>query len=138
MKMQAEEFGDLADELLTHKALLGCNNALRRTCIGRYYYQTFHIVQNWLITNHNSVLENMSGTTHARLRSCCEQLSEKLNNQDFEKLAMKLKALHDLRTRSDYQLDQELREGDLTTVTIEKDRAIALVNKLISQYAQAS
>lgn len=136
--MQAEEFGHLADGLLTHKAVLGCNDALRRTCIGRYYYQTFHIVRDWLITNHNSDWENMRGTTHERLRLCCEQLSEQLHNNDFEKLAKKLKMLHDLRTRSDYKLDQKVSEGDLTTVSIEKDRAIALVNKLILQYAQAS
>ncbi|MFZ3192118.1 MAG: hypothetical protein WA154_02790 [Moraxellaceae bacterium] len=129
--MLAENFSNLAKSLENNKQSLAvCDDALRRTCIGRYYYHVFHIVKEWLSVQYHEVWLKFMGKTHEQLRLCCEALSLDLGNRDFEKLGLKLKMLHDLRVRADYKLNDKVSEGDLTTVKIEKDRVLELVYKL--------
>ncbi len=136
--MQTSKFDTIADGLQTYKSSFDCEDAVRRTCIGRYYYHIFHEVKSWLLSEHNDVFIKFNGKTHEQLRFCCDELAKKYSNRDFQMIQMKLKNLHDLRVRSDYKLDDKISEGDLLTVKIEKDRILKLVNGLKNKTNTAS
>ena len=133
--MQSKEFGIFADFLETSNNNID-PECIFRVCAGRHYYEVFHVVKEWLKTNYPDHYKDAGGATHQTLRTCCYLLQDTENEDFFEKLELKLKALHDLRVNADYHLDREFSNGKLITMKVEKERTYKLLDLLFAKHLE--
>lgn len=135
--MSAKEFGAIADFLENNREdqSLNCEFVLR-ACAGRHYYEVFHIVKEWLLAYYPQQYADAGGATHQALRTCCYILQNSENEDMFEKLELKLQALHDLRVNADYHLHRDFSNGKLITMKIEKERTYKLLDSLFAKLIQ--
>lgn len=134
--MSAKEFGLIADFLEKNKDNTINNEFVLRLCAGRHYYELFHIVKDWLSTHYLSQYKDAGGATHEALRNCCYILQDSENEDLFEKLELKLHALHNLRVNADYHLDRDFSNGKLITMKVEKERLYSLLDSLFAKLIQ--
>lgn len=98
-----------------------------RTSIGRYYYYIYLTVRDLILKSDkrpNILWALSSSKSHANIRLYIKELAEITNNDDFEKLAEKIKSLHELRKKADY-----ITHIRITSNNIEK--AEELTNEII-------
>ncbi|MCL6243264.1 hypothetical protein M5F04_01565 [Acinetobacter sp. ANC 7200] len=134
--MSAKDFGVIADFLESSKNETLNQEFLYRVCAGRHYYEVFHIVKDWLVNCYPQQYADAGGATHQALRTCCYILQKSENEDMFEKLELKLHALHDLRVNADYHLDRKFSSGKLTTMKVEKERIYKLLDSLFALQIQ--
>lgn len=108
---------------------------LIRSSVSKHYYEIFHKVRIWLIQHFPTIFNDCGGGTHQQLRTCFELLNEKINDQKFQMISLKLKVLHTLRTNADYQIDSDFRAGNLMTLISEKKRVFELLDVLSNEYS---
>lgn len=132
--MDRVDFRKVADFLLSTNQSNIDIEAIHRSCSGRYYYELFHAVKSFLSEKYPDEFKSSGGGTHEALRNCCILVSDKLNDDGFEKLELKLKTIHSIRVRADYFLDRKFTNGDLITAKVESERALALVEALYIKY----
>ena len=130
------DFKLAADFLLTSKDSSGLNlECIYRCSSGRYYYELFHIVKEWLQISFPQEYKASGGGTDEALQVCCSLIFDKLEDNQFEKLERKLRNLHSLRVKADYYLTQTFSKGDLITMQSETERTISLINVLTEKYS---
>ena len=134
--MAAKEFGLIADFLERNKDNTINDEFVLRVCAGRHYDELFHIVKDWLGNHYLSQYNAAGGATHAALQNCCHILQVTENEDLFEKLELKLRALHDLRVNADYHLDRDFSNGKLVTMKVEKERLYLLLDSLFAKLIQ--
>ncbi|WP_180095506.1 MULTISPECIES: hypothetical protein [unclassified Acinetobacter] len=134
--MSAKQFGLIADFLEKNKDDTISDEFVLRVCAGRHYYELFHIVKEWLSNNYPSQYNAAGGATHAALQNCCHILQDSENEDLFEKLELKLHALHELRVNADYHLGRDFSNGKLVTMKIEKERLYLLLDSLFAKLIQ--
>jgi uncharacterized protein (UPF0332 family) len=132
--MDSVDFRKVADFLLDANHGDIALEAIHRSCSGRYYYELFHAVKSFLSEKYPDEFKSSGGGTHEALRTCCILVSDKLNDDGFEKLELKLKTIHNIRIRADYFLDRKFTKGDLITAKVESQRAIELLEALYIKY----
>lgn len=108
--------------------------AIIRTSCSKHYYFLFHMISECFSAGFNDVYMASGGATHQAIRICCELLSEKFNDKDFKKLALKLKVLHDFRVAADYRMTDAFTFQNLQLMKLEKDRAILLIESWLNKY----
>lgn len=133
--MQPKEFGVFADFLEVSNSNID-PECIFRICAGRHYYEVFHVVKEWLKTYYPDQYCAAGGATHQALRVCCNLLQDSENEDNFEKLELKLKALHDLRVNADYHLDRVFSSGKLITMKVEKERIYKLLDLLFAKHLE--
>lgn len=133
--MDRMDFRKVAEFLLNTKHGDIDVEAIYRSSTGRYYYDLFHAAKTLLSENYPDEYKVSGGGTHESLRTCCALISDKLNDEGFEKLELKLKNLHHLRVKADYFLERKFTQGDLTTVRVESERALLLIECLLQKYS---
>lgn len=132
--MNPNEFGKFAVYLDSNE-IGGINvECQKRIISGRHYYELYHLVSEWLKQNFESMFNRASGSTHQRLRVCCDLLKDEYKDRDFLKLGLKLKLLHDLRVHADYRLKESFGENELITLRSEKRRLLILLDLLDKRY----
>lgn len=132
--MDRVNFRKVADFLLNAKHEDIDIEAIHRSCSGRYYYELFHAVKTLLSEKYPEEFNSAGGGTHEALRTCCILVADKLNDNEFEKLELKLKTIHGIRVKADYFLDRKFTQGDLVTARVESERAILLIETLLRKY----
>ncbi|MFV5592775.1 hypothetical protein [Acinetobacter junii] len=135
--IQVQELGVLAHHLESCSFVDVTKECLLRMSCGRYYYEVFHIVKTWLLRCYPQYLQDSGGATHEQLRVCFDLLHTDKDDDLFNKVSMKLKVLHNIRTKADYHPTQEFRIGNLTTIKIEKERLKTLLIEIEGKYFSA-
>lgn len=109
------------------------DEATVRTCISRLYYFLYHKVLNWLEGQWGQAINAMGGTSHKRLQDCLEVLAEDNSDNDFNKLAMKLRSLHSKRCQADYKLQIAHQPRHIDSMLREVEQADQLIDQLMNK-----
>ncbi|OOV83811.1 hypothetical protein [Acinetobacter sp. ANC 5600] len=132
--MIIREIEDLATALEENDlSNVSAENLLRSSC-SKHYYHLFHLVGEWLKRRFSSFIKSSGGSTHQTLRVCCELLSDHYNDKDFQKINLKLKALHDVRVHADYRLGDDFKTTNLMIMKSEKNRIFELITNIEVKY----
>ncbi|ACX72907.1 conserved hypothetical protein [Methanocaldococcus vulcanius M7] len=113
MEFKCEEFKEIADKLPNFKSFP--NEGKYRTAIGRYYYYTFLTIRNMIyrVDERDEVKKYFfSGLIHSFIRLYLNEFSKIIRNRKLIKVANKLKKLHDLRKKSDYNVNTKIKIKD--------------------------
>ena len=111
------------------------DEALLRSCISRLYYGVYHRVLSWFSTCFTDIYNQFGGGSHERLRFCCDDLARSKKDLAFKTISIKLKDLHDRRTRADYKLDQIHNTVHVEQMILEIKRFDLVLSKLIQTYS---
>jgi uncharacterized protein (UPF0332 family) len=111
------------------------DEALLRSCISRLYYGVYHRVLLWLTTCFNDVYGQFGGGSHEKLRFCCDDLARSKKDLAFKTISLKLKDLHDRRTRADYKLDQVHARIHVEQMLLEIQKFNVVISKLIQTHS---
>lgn len=132
--MLAEEFANFADYIETN-TLNGIDaECVRRVTASRNYYHIFHLVNDWYNARFPNEMAAYKAGTHERIRLCCGLLAKSTKDKKFMKLGLKLKVLHDIRVRADYELDLKFNDAEGVTMKSEKATLIPLLNTLMQDH----
>ena len=110
------------------------DEALLRSCISRLYYSVYHRIQNWLMSCFAEILAQFGGGSHEKLRFCCDDLARNNKELKFKTVSIKLKTLHDRRTRADYKLEQMHQRRHVQETLAEMRQLDAIVELLIQTF----
>ena len=107
-------FDYIADKIQNFKSLP--NEGKYRTAIGRYYYFIFLKIRDTIygIDEREEIKKYyFSGLIHKFIRLYLFELSKIIGNRKLIRVANKLKKLHNLRKKSDYNIGDKINTMDV-------------------------
>lgn len=126
--------------------LTWCSNLLKqqdlgefdyRTIVSRSYYSAYHATLSFAEQTLELPISNIKGSTHLKLS---ESLAEFIcENKDREKIirriGARINALHTLRIRADYYLDDTLSERDAVGLVKNTNELLSIINSIQRELA---
>ena len=129
MSFDCSEFKEIADKIQNFKSLP--NEGRYRTAIGRYYYFIFLKIRDTIygIDEREEIKKYyFSGLIHKFIRLYLFELSKIIGNRKLIRVANKLKKLHNLRKKSDYNIGDKINTMDVKDAKKYVDDILYLLN----------
>jgi len=131
MSFDCNEFKEVADKIQNFNSLP--SEGKYRTAIGRYYYFIFLKIRDIIynIDEREKIRKYyFSGLIHKFIRLYLFNLSKITNDRKLIRVANKLKKLHDLRKKSDYNVDAKISINDVEDAEKYVDDILYLLNSV--------